>query len=52
VGYFVTVFDEELRDSEHFVEQLHAGRYHPGQGLPVGELRPYDIDPAIEVPAN
>jgi hypothetical protein len=44
VGYFVTVFEEELRDSGHMLEQLHAGRYHPGRGLPVGDLAAYDIE--------
>jgi sugar phosphate isomerase/epimerase len=41
VGYFVTVFEDELRDQEHMLEQLRAGRFHAGQGLPAGELRPY-----------
>jgi hypothetical protein len=45
VGYFVTVFDEELRDAEHMLEQLHAGRYHPGRGLPNGDLQPYELEP-------
>lgn len=45
VGYFVTVFEEELRDSAHMLEQLHAGRYYPGRGLPVGDLAVYDIEP-------
>jgi len=48
VGYFVTVFEEELRDSAHLLEQLHGGRYYPGQGLPVGELRPYDLESELE----
>jgi hypothetical protein len=43
VGYFCTVFDEELRDQQHMLELLHAGRYYPGQGLPTGDLRPYDL---------
>lgn len=45
VGYFVTVFDEELRDQAHMLEQLHAKRFHAGQGLPAGELRPYELLP-------
>ena len=43
VGYFCTVFDEELRDQPHMLDLLHAGRYYPGQGLPAGDLRPYDL---------
>jgi hypothetical protein len=46
VAYFVTVFEEDLRDSTHFLEQLRAGRYHPAQGLPAGDLRPYGLEPA------
>ena len=45
VGYFVTVFEEELRDQEHMLEQLRAGRFHAAQGLPAGELRPYVEEP-------
>lgn len=44
VGYHVTVFEEKLRDPEHMLEQLHAGRYHAGRGLPEGELRPYELE--------
>jgi PHP-associated len=47
VGYYCTVFDEELRDQAHMLEQLHARRYHPAQGLPAGELRPYDLEEAV-----
>ena len=41
VGYFVTVFEEELRDQEHMLEQLWARRFHAAQGLAAGDLRPY-----------
>ena len=41
VGYFVTVFEEGLRDQEHMLEQLLARRFHAAQGLAAGELRPY-----------
>jgi sugar phosphate isomerase/epimerase len=41
VGYFVTVFEEELRDQEHMLEQLRARRFQAAQGLAAGELRPY-----------
>ena len=44
VGYFVTVFEEELRDEAHMLELLHAGRYYAGQGLPSGELRRYELE--------
>jgi hypothetical protein len=46
VGYFVTVFEEDLRDSAHMLEQLHAGKYFPGRGLPMGRLEEYELDPA------
>jgi predicted metal-dependent phosphoesterase TrpH len=46
VGYFVTVFDEDLRDQEHMLEQLHARRFYAAQGLPAGALRPYEELPA------
>ena len=41
VGYFVTVFEEELRDQEHMLEQLRARRFHAAQGLAAADLRPY-----------
>ena len=41
VGYFVTVFEEELRDQEHMLEQLQVRRFHAAQGLAAGDLRPY-----------
>ena len=44
VGYYVTVFEEELRDEAHMLELLHAGRYYAGQGLPSGELRRYELE--------
>ena len=47
VGYYCTVFDEELRDQAHMLEQLHARRFHAAQGLPAGELRPYDLEEAV-----
>ncbi len=43
VGYFVTVFEEVLRDQEHMLEQLRARRFHAAQGLAAGELRPYEL---------
>ena len=47
VGYFVTVFEEELRDEAHMLEQLHAGRYYAGQGLPEGQLRMYELEEEV-----
>jgi len=41
VGYFVTVFEEDLRDQEHMLEQIRARRFHAAQGLAAGDLRPY-----------
>ena len=46
VGYYVTVFEEELRDQQHILEQLHARRFHAAQGLPAGNLRPYELEEA------
>jgi predicted metal-dependent phosphoesterase TrpH len=37
---------EELRDQNHILDLLRAGRFYPGQGLPDGELRPYKEEPA------
>ncbi len=42
VGYYVTVFEEELRDQEHMLELLRAGRFYAAQGLNTGELRPVE----------
>jgi sugar phosphate isomerase/epimerase len=47
VGYYVTVFEEELRDETQMLELLHAGRYYPGQGLPSGELRAYELEEEV-----
>jgi hypothetical protein len=47
VGYYVTVFEEELRDEAHMLEQLRNGRYQAAQGLPAGELRAYVEDPEV-----
>jgi PHP-associated len=46
VGYYVTVFEAELRDQEHMLEELRARRFHAAEGLPAGELRPYVEQPA------
>lgn len=45
VGYYVTVFDEELRDQEHMLKQLRERRFYAAEGLPAGELRPYVEQP-------
>lgn len=47
VGYYVTVFEEDLRDEAHMLEQLHAGRYYAGRGLPDGELRAYELEEEV-----
>ena len=47
VGYYVTVFEEDLRDEAHMLEQLHAGRYYAGLGLPDGELRAYELEEEV-----
>jgi predicted metal-dependent phosphoesterase TrpH len=44
VAIFATQFEEELRDQAHMLEQLHARRYRPIKGLPVGEVEPYGIE--------
>ncbi len=41
VGYYVTVFEEELRDQEHMLRLLHERRFYAAEGLPAGRLRPY-----------
>jgi len=45
VGYFVTVFEEELRDQEHMLELLHARRFYAAQGLSTGDFRPFTEEP-------
>ena len=42
VGCYVTLFEEELRDQAHMLEELHAGRFYAAEGLPAGELRPFE----------
>jgi hypothetical protein len=41
VGFFTTVFEEQLRDQAHMLELLRAGRYQAYEGLNVGEFRPF-----------
>lgn len=41
VGYYVTVFEEDLRTQEQMLEALRAGRFFPAYGLPAGNLQPY-----------
>jgi len=41
VGYYVTVFEEELQNEEHMLGQLQARRFHAAEGLAAGDLRPY-----------
>jgi predicted metal-dependent phosphoesterase TrpH len=41
IGYFAAVFDEDLLSTEHMVDQLHKGRFHPGRGLLEGNLTNY-----------
>jgi len=47
VGYYVTVFEEELRDQDHMLERLRQRRFYAAEGLPAGELRPY-IERVVE----
>lgn len=42
VGYYVTVFEKELRDQAQMLEELRAGRFYAAQGLNTGELRPVE----------
>lgn len=41
IGYFTAVFEESLESQQHMVEQMHAGRFYPGRGLPEGRLENY-----------
>ncbi len=41
IGYFAAVFDEALESPEQMVEEMHKGRFHPGRGLPQGNLNNY-----------
>lgn len=45
VGCFTTVFEEELRDQAHMLEQLHARRFQAHAGLNVGQFRPFGEQP-------
>ena len=47
IGYYVTVFEEELRDEAHMLELLHAGRYYAAQGLPNGKLTAYELEEEV-----
>ena len=41
IAIYATMFEEELRDQEHMLEQLHARRFRPVKGLPVGDVQPF-----------
>ena len=47
VAYYVTVFEEELRDEAQMLELLHAGRYYAGKGLPEGNLTAYELEEEV-----
>lgn len=51
VGIYCTVFDEEIRDQQHMLDMLHARKFYPGKGLPVGNLQRYEVQ-AEEEPAT
>lgn len=42
VGYYVTVFEEELRDQDHMLALLRERRFYAAQGLNTEGLRPVD----------
>lgn len=42
VGFYTTLFEEELRDQEHMLALLQAGRFRAHQGLNTGYFRPYE----------
>jgi len=46
VGYFTTVFEEEIRDQAHMLELLHGRRFYAAQGLSTGNFRPFGEEPA------
>lgn len=41
IGYFVAVFEENLESQEQMVEEMHRGRFWPGNGLAEGKLQNY-----------
>jgi hypothetical protein len=45
VGFYTTLFEEELRDQAHMLEQLKARRFQAHQGLNTGAFRPYEEEP-------
>ncbi len=45
VGYYVTVFEEEVRGQEQMLALLHAQRFHPARGLSTRNLQPYEEEP-------
>lgn len=47
VGYYVTVFEDELRSQEHMLESLRAGRYYAASGLPSGDLRRFELTGSV-----
>ncbi len=49
IGCAVTVFERALSTTRELIEELQAGRYHPGHGLHTGRLRAFpesNVQPA------
>jgi len=41
IGYFTAVFERTIETPEEMTQELHAGRFYPGRGLPDGHLDNY-----------
>jgi hypothetical protein len=41
LGCAVTVLERTVSTVRELIEELQAGRYHPGQGLNVGQMRAF-----------
>jgi len=44
IAIYATVFERELTNPLHLIEELRAGRFFPARGLPEGRLRAFSLE--------
>jgi predicted metal-dependent phosphoesterase TrpH len=50
IGIYTTIFDRQLESTVEMVQEMRAGRFRAGRGLPDGNLRPFTLDDPEETP--
>lgn len=52
IGYYCTLFEDEIETPQQLLAALRAGRFHAGHGLAAGKLRPFTETSLSEDGAN